>query len=183
MTSFWRLLLKLCGWKLIGQLPDAKKYVIIFYPHTSNWDFILGVIGCFALRLDFSFLGKHSLFEGPFGWVFHRLGGIPVKRDERKNMVAQVVEFIDSREHVALAIAPEGTRSKTDHWKSGFYHIARAANVPIAMAFIDGVRREIGISPVLPLTGDLETDKSAIRAFYQDKGGVHPELAGPIDWR
>ena len=109
MARLSQLILKLFGWSLHGQLPDEKKYVIIFYPHTSNWDFILGVLSCFVLKLDFTFLGKHSLFEGPFGWVFRRLGGFPVKRDERKNMVTQVVELIESRERIALALAPEGT--------------------------------------------------------------------------
>lgn len=183
MAWLSHLLLKLTGWTLSGQLPAEKKYIIIFYPHTSNWDFVLGVFGCFALKLDFSFLGKHSLFEGPFGWAFRRLGGFPVKRDERKNMVTQVVELIASRERIALALAPEGTRSKTDHWRSGFYHIARAADVPVLLAFIDSSRRRIGVGPLLTMTGDVAADLAAIRAFYQDKAGIRPALASDITFR
>lgn len=178
-----RGLLRLLGWRLIGGLPDHDKYVIIFYPHTSNWDFVLGILACFALKLDVSFLGKHTLFAGPFGWLFRALGGYPVKRHERKNMVSQVVELIESKPTIALAIAPEGTRSKTDHWKSGFYHIARAADVPVALAYLDSKTHTMGIGPSFRMSGDVEADLDAMRAFYVDKYGIRPELASEISFR
>lgn len=174
------LLLKLCGWRLVSRLPDIDKYVIIFYPHTSNWDFVVGLLGAWALRMDVTFLGKHTLFKGPFGWVFRALGGYPVKRDERKNMVAQVAELIAARRTISIALAPEGTRKKTDHWKSGFYHIAREAGVPIVLAFLDAARREIGIGPTIPVTGEVEADMGKIREFYRDKRGIRAELASDI---
>ncbi|MBI2380146.1 MAG: lysophospholipid acyltransferase family protein [Gammaproteobacteria bacterium] len=176
--SYW--LLRLAGWKVTSRLPDIKKYIIIVYPHTSNWDFPIGLFAAWALRMDVTFLGKHTLFVGPFGWLFRSLGGYPVKRDERKNMVSQVVELIESRERISIALAPEGTRKKTDHWKSGFYHIALEAKVPVVLAYIDARRREIGVGPTLEMSGDKELDVQRIRAFYQDKQGIRPELASEI---
>ena len=179
--SYW--LLHLAGWKVMSRLPDIKKYIIIVYPHTSNWDFPIGLFAAWALRMDVTFLGKHTLFVGPFGWLFRALGGYPVKRDERKNMVSQVVELIESRERISIALAPEGTRKKTDHWKSGFYHIALEAKVPVVLAYIDASRREIGVGPTLEMSGDKELDVQRIRAFYQDKQGIRPELASEISLR
>lgn len=184
MNEFARWLLKLAGWRISADgLPALDKYVVVFYPHTSNWDFVVGILGVWALRLEIAFLAKHTLFEGPFGWFFRALGGLPVRRGERENVVEQVKQFIDTRERVVLALAPEGTRKWTDHWKSGFYYIALESKLPVALAFLDAPTKTIGIGPVVRLTGDRERDLAVIRDFYADKRGFRPEQAGVVALR
>ncbi len=172
MSRFARMLLSLGGWRVCGQPPALEKYIVIFYPHTSNWDFVLGIIGAKALRLRVDFLGKHTLFRGPFGGLFRALGGHPVRRGERENVVAEVTRLIAGRERIALALSPEGTRKWTDHWKSGFYYMALEARVPVVLGYLDASTRTLGVGPVVHLTGERERDLAAIRAFYADKRGI-----------
>ena len=126
------------------------------------------------------FAGKDSLFSWPFGWLFKRLGGIPIKRGERANQVAQLVAEFGKHDRFYLAIAPEGTRRRTDAWRSGFYRLALAAQVPVCLAFIDYPRREIGILGTLALCGDETLDLANIRAAYAGRIGKHPQQQGPI---
>lgn len=175
-----RALLRLLGWKVVGDLPAIKKYVVIFAPHTSNWDFVLMLITRFCFKMDVAYLGKHTLFKPPFGWFFRWVGGIPVERSTKSNVVAQVVEEIKSRDSIQLALAPEGTRSKKPYWKSGFYHIAVQANVPIVCTYLDTSTKTIGVGEFIHPTGDIEVDMDKIRNFYKDKSGIKPELASDI---
>jgi 1-acyl-sn-glycerol-3-phosphate acyltransferase len=176
-----RLWMSFFGWKTEGQLPDAKKFVIIAAPHTSNWDlpFTLAVSYIFGIRL--SFLMKHTMFWGPFGPFFRWLGGIPVNRTARHNLVEQCVKMIQEREELVLAIPPEGTRSKVRYWKTGFYWIAHGAKVPIVLGFLDYKRKVGGLGPAVMPTGDLQADLERIRGFYRDISGKHPSQMGEIE--
>jgi 1-acyl-sn-glycerol-3-phosphate acyltransferase len=171
----------LAGWKAevdLHLLP--KKFVAIMAPHTSNWDliFIMGVL--FALGLKFTWFAKKEAFRGPLGVLFKQLGGIPIERSTNKNMVQQTVEFIRSQERVVVGITPEGTRSNVKYWKTGFYHIAHQAAVPIVFTFLDYGRKVGGIGPLLETTGDIEEDLKVIRGYYKGITAKYPELVGEI---
>ncbi len=169
------------GWKMHDDLPELPRYLVIAAPHTSNWDFILGLIGMGAIRLPFRWVGKHTLFRPPFGWFFRRvLGGIPVDRASRHNFVDQIVELFGSHDEMVLVMAPEGTRSATGSWKTGFYWIALGAGVPVVLGFIDWGRKEGGAGPLFWPTGDIDADFEIIRRFYADKKGLHPERQSTI---
>lgn len=164
------------GWRTEGELPDDAKYVVIAAPHTSNWDlpFMLGV--AYVLDARVSWMGKHTLFEwAPLGAFFRALGGVPVDRRSPQDLVQQMVTLFRERETFVLAIPPEGTRSKTKYWKSGFYYIARGANVPIVLGFLDFKRRVGGVGGVVHPTDDVEADIEKIRAFYATVTAKFPE--------
>lgn len=175
-----RGLLAVFGWKLVVEPPTAPKAVIIFYPHTSNWDFFIGIVARSGVALSIHWAGKDSLFSWPLRSLSKALGGIPIKRGQRANQVAQLTAEFAKHERFYLAIAPEGTRRKTDAWKSGFYRLALAANVPLGLAFIDYPRREIGIMGYLTLCGDEAVDLANIRDAYAGRIGKHPDQQGPI---
>jgi 1-acyl-sn-glycerol-3-phosphate acyltransferase len=178
-----RWLLSLRGWQVDAQLPPADSYVIIAAPHTSNWDFPIGILAKWALGLRFNWLGKHSLFSPPHGWLFRALGGIPVYRHQRQNLSEQLAAYFQAHPGTILALTPEGTRSRTSHWKSGFYHIARQAGVPVALGHLDYGRKRVGVGGWLELTGDREQDMQQIAAYYADITGKHPEQQGPVRLR
>jgi 1-acyl-sn-glycerol-3-phosphate acyltransferase len=165
--------MKLLGWKVDGALPsDGAKSVLIAAPHTSNWDFPYTLMTAFVLGLNIRWLGKSSLFRFPFGGVMKWLGGISVDRSQSNNLVAQAARSLrDSTEPMQLVVPPEGTRSKTRYWKTGFYYIANAANVPIVMAYMDYPHKRAGLGPVLVPTGDIEKDMETIKAFYAQYQG------------
>ncbi|GHF26595.1 acyltransferase [Kordiimonas sediminis] len=171
-----RLYLKLAGWKVVGEVPSAKKFVAIAAPHTSNWDFpaFFSIVGHF--RLSVRFLAKDTLFKGAGGWLFPWLGGIPVMRGSRSasDLVTTAVASFADADEMILAIAPEGTRSSVTKWKTGFYRIAVAADVPILLAYLDSSTREIGLSHLFYPTGDMEADMAEIQAFYAGKRGIQP---------
>jgi 1-acyl-sn-glycerol-3-phosphate acyltransferase len=169
--------LKVFGWRLEGRLPDVDKLVVIAAPHTSNWDLPVLLSVAFALRAKACWLGKHSLFRRPFGFLFRWMGGIPVYRSASQNMVAQSVEMFRNSEKLILTIPPEGTRSKVSHWKTGFYYIALGAGTPIAMAFIDYKRKASGVGPTLYPTGNIEVDMEVIRNFYATVTAKYPDKA------
>ena len=152
---------------MAGDVPDLAKAVIIVAPHTSNWDFPVGVAAMLALDLELTFLGKHTLFEGPLAPLMRGLGGIPV---DRSHPGAGVVEEMAARfraaDRLLLALSPEGTRTTVDRWKTGFYRIAAAAGVPIVAVALDWGRREIRFGPVLTPSGDLEADLGLLRVFF-----------------
>jgi 1-acyl-sn-glycerol-3-phosphate acyltransferase len=170
--------LKVFGWRLEGRLPDVDKLVVIAAPHTSNWDLPVLLSLAFALRAKACWLGKHTLFRRPFGFLFRWMGGIPVYRSASKNMVAQSVELFHNSEKLILTIPPEGTRSKVSYWKTGFYYIALGAGTPIAMAFIDYKRKATGVGPTLYPTGNIEADMEVIRNFYANVTAKYPDKAG-----
>jgi 1-acyl-sn-glycerol-3-phosphate acyltransferase len=178
-----RWLLAIFGWRVAIRLPPVPRCVVIVYPHTSNWDFAVGYLAKVASGLRAHFVGKDTLFRWPIGGLLRRMGGIPVNRREPKGLTRQLAAEMARRPRMWLAIAPEGTRSRTDHWKSGFYRLALAADVPVGLAFIDYRTRVAGLDTFLSLTGDEEVDLSRIRAFYADKVGRRPELASDIRFR
>ncbi|WP_417449694.1 lysophospholipid acyltransferase family protein [Kordiimonas sp.] len=171
-----RLVLRFGRWRVVGQVPKYPKFVAVAAPHTSNWDFpiFMAVVG--VLRLQVRFLGKHSLFQGPLGRLFYWLGGIPVDRESSgvAGVVAQAEEVFAASPKLILGVAPEGTRSRVVKWKTGFYRIAVAANVPIVLVFLDSKTREVGIGPTFWPTGDMSGDLLKIQAFYADKAGINP---------
>lgn len=174
------VLLKLLGWKTSGHLPEEKKYVLIVAPHTSNWDLFYGIILAFALKLDARYIAKKELFRGPFSGLMKWSGAIPVDRSSHHHIVDQMAHAFKEKENFVLALAPEGTRHKKDSWKSGFYHIALKAGVPILMGFIDYAGKTGGAGPMLFPTGDLEKDMALIRDFYAGVRGKHPEKTSPV---
>lgn len=171
-----RVLLTLFGWRVLEPFPTVPNYVLIGAPHTSWWDFPVMMAIAWRMELDLHWVGKHTLFRPPVGWLFRALGGLPVERGARSDVVGQLAAEFDRRDAFVLAIAPEGTRGKAPHWKTGFYWIARAAKVPIAMGFMDFGRRVGGIGPLLDASEPLETIAGRLEAFYADKQGRHPEL-------
>ena len=160
--------LKLTGWRVEGALPaHAAKSVLIAAPHTSNWDLPYTLMVAFALRLNIRWMGKQSIFRAPFGGVMRWLGGIPVNREQSTNLVAATAKAIREADGpLQLIVPPEGTRSKTRYWKTGFYYIAREAQVPIVMAYMDYERKLSGLGPLFEPTGDVDADMATIKAFY-----------------
>jgi len=160
--------LRLTGWKLEGSLPyHASKSVFIAAPHTSNWDLPYTLMVAFALRLNIYWMGKQSIFKAPFGGVMRWLGGIPVNREQSTNLVAASAAAIKAADGpLQLIVPPEGTRSKTRYWKTGFYYIALQAEVPIVMAYMDYPSKRSGLGPIFEPSGDIEADMVKIKAFY-----------------
>lgn len=169
--------MKLIGWKTNLKFPaDVNKCIIIVAPHTSWVDLVIGLAFRSIMRLKYSrFLGKKELFDGPFGFFFRWLGGSPVDRFSNQNAVDQVVELINSREKIMIAMAPEGTRKKVDRLRTGFYHIARKANVPIVMAGLDFTKKEVILSSPFYTTGDEQKDFDYIIRFFAPVKGRFPE--------
>jgi len=178
-----RAFLRITGWKPEGARPTAPRFVLIAAPHTSNWDlaYLLALAEIYELRV--SWMGKHTLFRPPLGPLFRALGGIPIRRHERADRVAAMAEEFGARESFALVVPSEATRGWAPYWKSGFYHIARGANVPIVMGFLDYRRRRGGFGPALLASGDVGKDMDQIRAFYADKVGKFPAQFGPVRLR
>jgi len=168
LRGFSLAYLKLAGWTAEGALPPhAAKSVLIAAPHTSNWDLPYTLMIAFALRLNVYWMGKSSLFRFPFGGVMRWLGGIAVNREQSTNLVAAAAAAIrDADGPLQLVVPPEGTRSKTRYWKTGFYYIALEAGVPIVMAYMDYQRKRSGLGPLLIPTGDIDADMQTVKAFY-----------------
>jgi len=185
IVAHWagRIFLPLLGWRVEGQLPEHPKYVCIVAWHTSNWDFFYGLLGSWIFRIHTSFLGKDTIFRGPVGWFLKKLGGIPVERSQHHNLVAAAVDAFASRSHLIFAIAPEGTRRRLEYWKSGFYHMALQAGVPIVLAYLDYGRKACGFGPTLWPTGDIDGDLGKIRAFYAGVTACHPELKSEVRFK
>ena len=160
------------GWRIEGEFPDRAKLVAIVAPHTSNWAFVLGIAAVFGLGLRVRFLAKHTLFYPPLGWLMRWFGGVPVIRTSPQGAVAQAVAVVDGARAVFLGITPAGTRSSTRPWRSGFYHIAHAARVPILPVAFDGERRAIRIFPPFETSGDYDADLPRLMALYAGIRGV-----------
>ena len=173
-------LFRALGWKVVGELPDVPKMVIIGAPHTSNWDFFLflAVLHHFDIRVKY--LGKHTLFRPPFGFMFRKLGGIPVDRSKAGGIVRQVKEAFDASEEMILVIAPEGTRRAARQWKSGVVEIADRTGVPVVFAGVDGARKTLTISEPHEVGGDRAGFMDRVRTFFADKPGIRPKGKGPV---
>ena len=172
--------LRLRGWTIKGAFPPDPKFLAIGAPHTSNFDFIvfIGVLGFFGRRARF--IGKSSLFWGPFGWMMRKLGGIPVHRNRPEGLVEQTAAAFEESKEMILVVAPEGTRSRATMWKSGFYRIAVASGVPIVVASINGPEKVVIVGPPLRPSGDVAADMDKIREIYGGVQGVRPGNETPI---
>jgi hypothetical protein len=172
--------LGLAGWRVEAPPPQAVRYVLLAAPHTSNWDFVVMMAAGMALGIWPHWVGKHTLFMPPFGWIARALRGVPVDRRAAANTVEQLVAQFAARQRLVLAMPPEGTRRSAPYWKSGFYHVALGAGVPVALGYVDFVKKVAAIGPLLHPTGDIRADMDQMRAFYAGKRGRHPERQGPI---
>ncbi|MBN1613066.1 MAG: lysophospholipid acyltransferase family protein [Deltaproteobacteria bacterium] len=178
--KYWigKIWLTLFRWRLEGETKLPAKFVFIAAPHTSNWDLPHMLATAYVLQVRISWLGKHTLFTGFLGRILEALGGIPIDRRTPKNMVDQIANQFNRASNLILAVPPEGTRGKTEYWKSGFYHIALRAGVPIGFGFLDYGRRCCGIGGFLNPTGDIRGDMGKIRDFYTNMTGKYPDLQG-----
>lgn len=178
-----RLVAWCIGWRVQGPVPEFPKYVVVFAPHTSNWDLVLALMVSFVLRVKGNFLAKHTVFWPPLSWLLAFLGGISVDRRSSRSRVDQAVDAFQRYPRLVLAVAPEGTRKYTDHWKSGFYHIAVRAQVPIVLLFLDYNRRVGGNGMTIHPSGDAEADLAKIRAFFETVTPRKPENRGEVRFR
>ncbi|MFA8300920.1 MAG: 1-acyl-sn-glycerol-3-phosphate acyltransferase [Hyphomicrobiales bacterium] len=164
------------GWKIIGVMPhDVKKSVIVAAPHTSNWDFIIGRIAFYIMRINVGFLIKKESFVGPLGFILKKMGAIPVDRRKNNRMIDQIKTKFDQSESFHIIITPEGTRSLVKNWRKGYYHIATSANVPIALSYMDYKKKEGGIKEILFPSGDYEKDFEKIKEAYKGVSAKYPE--------
>lgn len=168
---------RLMGWRIEGQLPPLDKFVVIGAHHTSNWDFVLFIAAKFILRLNARWFGKHSIFRWPFGTLMRYWGGIPIRRHLKLNTVEQAIEAFAEHRQFILVLSPEGTRRKVERWKSGFYHIACGAGVPIVPAALDFQHRRIVIGAPFQPTGNEEADLRQLLAFYRPYVPKNPDYA------
>ncbi len=176
MKNISRFILhNLMGWNTINTFPPKlKKYIIIVAPHTSWLDFPIGVLGRFALGIKGRFIGKHTLFKPPFGFIFRSFGGTPVDRSKSANRVQSIIDIFDDNKEFILAISPEGTRKKINKWKTGFYYVAKGAKVPIIMVGLDYKVKKIIVSNPFDITGNIEKDFLHFHEFYKDINAKHP---------
>ena len=175
-----KTILKLSGWHLDASLPKEKKFVLIGAPHTSNWDLPIGLLCFWSVPIHLTWVGKKQLFVGPLNNFFRMLGGIPVDRSVHTGFIEQISHQFDTREEMIFGLTPEGTRSRTAYWKTGFYHIALQAKVPVCFAYIDYPSHTIGFGEMLYPSGEIEKDFEKIKLFYADKKGKYPEKQGPV---
>jgi 1-acyl-sn-glycerol-3-phosphate acyltransferase len=180
LQAIAKAILRVGGWEMVGELPAEKRAVVIAAPHTSNWDGFWALVYKVAVQLDIHFFAKRSLFWFPLNILLSALGGVPLDRKRAGSAVDQAIEMFNTKESYYFGLAPEGTRSRADHWKSGFYRIAEGADVPVVLGFLDYGKRRIGIGPTRKLSGDPQQDLEFFRAFYRDVKGRRPEMAGPI---
>ena len=173
------LILKITGWQIQGRMPDTPRFVLIAAPHTSNWDLPFTLFVAFGLRAKIYWMGKAAIFRQPFRGFFKFLGGIPIDRSRANSVVAQSIEQFGKNETLVLTVPPAGTRKRVMYWKSGFYHIANGAQVPIVLGFLDYRRKLGGIGPLIQPSGDMEADMVVIRNFYSDITGknAHQSIA------
>lgn len=175
-----RAWLRAFGWEAVGPVPDVPRAVFVANPHTSNWDLPFTLAVAWALGVRISWAGKSSLFRPPFGALMRALGGLSIERSRREGQVRKIADAMRREPSVYLVIAPSGTRSAQDYWKSGFYRIATEARVPLLLAFLDYEKKRGGLGPVLTPSGDVREDMDEVRAFYRDIRGKHPANEGTI---
>jgi len=184
MQALSLFILQLFGWQTDLAVPMADKCVLVGAPHTTNWDFPLALLGMSAMGIKFNWVAKHTLFRWPLGYLMRSLGGIPLdRRSGGTGFAIKALENFQQLDHFILAIAPEGTRHKTDYWKSGFYKIAVKSSVPIALGYVDFRKKKVGIGKIFMASGDRERDFALVKDFYRDKAGKFPEKQGAIRLR
>jgi len=166
-----------------GTRPEHERYVLIAAPHTSNWDFPLMLMFAAAFDIKVTWMAKHSLFFPPLGWMLRAMGGMPIIRHENRNVVASMVDVFNGADQLVLVVPTEGTRERVEHWKSGFYHIARQADLPIVPSFLDFGQKRGGFGPAMRPTGNVGEDMQYFRDFYAGMQGKFPDKFGPIRLR
>ena len=162
-----RRIFRRCGWRLAGELPNVPKLVAIAAPHSTNWDVVWGLLFIIGLRLQIRFIGKREAFFWPVGPLLRSFGGIPIDRSAAHGLVGDMARQFAADDKLWLALAPEGTRKKVHKWKTGFWHIARAAGVPILPAYFHYPEKIIGLGPLIYPSDDLAADMAKIREFYR----------------
>ncbi|MFN8980887.1 MAG: lysophospholipid acyltransferase family protein [Gemmatimonadaceae bacterium] len=168
-------LLQRAGWRFEGQMPDIPKFVVIVAPHTSNWDFPVGLAAKWALGFDAHWWGKDTLFRGPLGWFMRANGGIPVDRHHKSNVVDRTIDAFRTNERFALALSPEGTRKKVEAWRTGFWHVAKGANVPICCVALDWGRKVVRLGPTVRADEDTaDAGIARLRGLFADIRGYDP---------
>lgn len=176
MKKIAEFIFKLTGWKATGDIPeDLSKAVLIIAPHTSNLDFFIGRLYCFMKRIPIRVLIKKESFFWPIGGLLKKLGGVPIDRKVSESRVGQINTLFQENDPFFFAITPEGTRSRSDKWKGGFYYIALQAKVPVLLCYIDYKTKEAGVGPPYYPSGDFEHDMKEIEDFYRGRIGRHPE--------
>jgi 1-acyl-sn-glycerol-3-phosphate acyltransferase len=175
-----KLFLAVMGWKLVGNMPkDVKKAVLVCAPHTSNWDFPLALASFQVAGLNLKYFIKKSWFFFPMNLFFRATGGVPVNRSKNVGLVEAMALQLKNADEMILAVPAEGTRSWVSKWKTGFYHIANGAKVPLVMGFVDYKKKEVGFGPLVHLSGDFNKDMTLIQSFFSEKSGKYPEKYNP----
>ena len=169
-----RLVLASLGWRLSGNLPPAPRVVMIAAPHTSNWDYLLGMAAIFALGIRMNYLAKHSAFRGPLGWFMRWTGGIPVNRKAPGDVLERAIQMLRESPKMWVGIAPEGTRKRIERWKTGYHRIAMGAGVPIWPVALDYPNKTIAMLPLETLSGDVDADEAMLKALYSREMARHP---------
>jgi len=183
-TLLARIWLFLWRWDTVARdQPVPARCVVIAAPHTTNWDFPITLAMAKVSGVRISWLGKEQLFRGPMGPIMRWLGGVAVDRSAAGGMVAALANELRTRDQLALVVPAEGTRSRTECWKSGFYRIAEVAEVPVVLAYVDRSTRSGGFGPAIEITGDMSADMDRIRAFYDGKTGLKAGRFGPVRLR
>ena len=187
LSRLSRWLLARCGWQVVFDDLPGPKGILIVYPHTSNWDFVIGLLAKWSIGVPLRWVGKETLFRGLTGATLGRLlrlwGGRPVDRQQASGAVEQLAALMRSEPWFWLALSPEGTRRHQDHLRSGFYHLALALSVPVGLAYIDFARRRVGVEQFVTMTGDVQRDLALLRGHYADKRGRYPQRASTIAFR
>ena len=175
-----RRILSAAGWHIEGELPNLARFVVIGAPHTSNWDFCVAMLVIGALGLRAQWLAKHTLFRWPLGVLMRMFGGLPVERSKQQGVVGHAIKLFQDNEELILAITPEGTRGHVTAWRTGFYHIALGASVPVVPAYFDYSRRRVGFGALVWLSSDMDGDIRSLQGFYAKFAGRgrRPELYG-----
>ncbi|MBC7983888.1 MAG: 1-acyl-sn-glycerol-3-phosphate acyltransferase [Candidatus Obscuribacterales bacterium] len=175
--------MRVFGWRVLPVPAPPPKAVVLVYPHTSNWDFPIGILARTVMQLRIGWVGKNTLFHWPFGALMRALGGTSIDRSHQQGMVSQLRTEFDRHATFYIVITPEGTRRHTEHWKSGFYHLARELEIPVGLTYIDYARREVAIAEWMRLSGDVEKDLAHIRDVYRGHQGRFPERMGEIRFK
>lgn len=175
MKYLSRFILKLAGWKTEGKVPELKKFVVVVAPHTSNWDYVIGQLFYFSMGIKAKIMIKKELFFFPIGFILKSIGGVPVERQRKTDIVERMAEEIRRSDEYILTITPEGTRKKVTEWKRGFYRIARAAEVPVLPGYFDYKRKVVGIGEPFFTSNDEDADMRRIKLFFKDIAPKYPE--------
>lgn len=175
MRLLSKFVMWISGWKIVGTPPQEKKYIMIAAPHTSNWDLLYARAAFYILRIRVRYTIKKELFFFPLGLILKAIGGLPINRKSKDNMVDKMIQLYNNWDRLVILITPEGTRSYSPEWKKGFYYIAQGANIPISLGFLDYEKKEAGIGPLIYPSGNYEADLEKIQSFYRTISAKYPE--------